>query len=210
MKRFIHSGLFSISLLCLCACSSTSSNSATTTTTTTSSSASPSGTVVSIDSANESFVLQESSGAKITVETISGTTYQYTTASSASIAAVGGWVAAQGNISNGQLSAADVAFVPAPPSNIAQWDVETTAGGTVYFGQITAVKNGLITITTGDGPEIINTASASSITLTTTSSFQAVTVGESVEVNGPEDSATVYTVHQLNIGLTPAVVGQFD
>jgi hypothetical protein len=198
-----------VCLFFLIGCGSSNSNS-NTNTTSTSSTAAPSGTVISVDSTSGSFVLQESSGTEITVDTISGTTYQYTTTSTASTAAVGGWVAAQGTISNGQLIAADVAFVPTPPSNIAQWDVETTSTGTIYFGQITAVQNGLITITTGDGAEIINPASATAITLTTTSSFQAIQVGSTVEVNGPQNSTTVYTGHQLNIGLTPAVVGQFD
>ena len=210
MKNIIHTSILGIALLALSACSGSSSTTSNASASSSSGTAAPSGTVVSVSSASESFVLQESSGTEITVDTVSGSTYQWTTTSTASTAAVGGWVAAQGNVFDGRLIASAVAFVPAPPSNIAQWDNETTAAGTVYFGQITAIENGLITITTGDGPETIDPASASTTTLTTTRTFDAIQVGETVEVNGPQDSTTVYTGHQLNIGLTPAVVGQFD
>jgi hypothetical protein len=35
-------------------------------------------------------------------------------------------------------------------------------------------------------------------------------IGFSYKEPGPAVSSTVYSGHQLNIGLTPAVVGQFD
>jgi len=209
MKNITHIFVLGLLLLVQGACSSSTTTSSASATSA-SGAAAPSGTVVSVNSASGSFVLQESGGTVINVDTVSGSTYQLTTTSTASAAAIGGWVAAQGTVSNGQLIASAVAFVPTPPSTIAQWDIETTAAGTVYFGQITAIENGLITITTGDGPETIDPASASTITLTVTSTFDAVQVGATVEVNGPQDSAAVYTGHQLNIGQTPAVVGQFD
>jgi uncharacterized protein (TIGR03437 family) len=174
------------------------------------SAAAPSGTVVSVNATAGTFVIQESGGTLITVDTVSGTTYQNTVAATASTAAVGGWVAGLGTVSNGQLNAVNLAFVPTPPSFIPQSDVETTTQGTLYFGQITAVSNGVATITTSEGSLQINMATATNITLTTTASFSSIVVGATVEVNGPAVSATEYTGHQLNIGLTPAVVGQFD
>lgn len=87
---------------------------------------------------------------------------------------------------------------------------EAANGQTIYYGPITAISSGVLTVPTSSGSVEINTASASNITLTTSSSFAAITVGMAVEVNGPEVSATEYTGHQINLNGTPAVVGQFD
>lgn len=197
----LFAGLFLVGLV---GCGGSSSSSGTSS----SSSNAPSGTVTSVGAS--SFVIKEPGGAFITVDVGTGTTYQYTVKSSASSAAVGNYVAGLGSVSNGQLEAVDVAFVPVPPSFIPSWEVDTTTQGTVYFGQITAVSGSDITITTGDGSKTIDAASIIDCTLTTSSSYDALKVGENVEVNGPEVTAAEYTGHQINIGLTPAVVGQFD
>lgn len=170
----------------------------------------PYGTVLSINSS--SFVIKDTSGIDITIDIVSGTTYQYTTASTVSAVNVGGYVAASGLVSNDQLNAINLAFVPTPPSFVVSSlsEVQTTPTGTVYFGQITAVQNGIITISWNGVVKTINTANITNVTLTVTSSFQAIKVGETIEVNGPEVSTTEYQGHQINIGLTPAVVGQFD
>ena len=176
-----------------------------------SSGAAPEGSVVSVNSSNETFILQESDGTEITIDTVSGSTYQFTTTATASAAAAGGWVAAQGTVSNGQLDAVEVAFIPAPPTNIfTTGGTETTTGGTIYFGPITAIANGILTIETSSGNESIDIANATTITNTVASSFSAITVGMAVEVNGPEVSSTEYTGHQINLNGQPAVVGQFD
>jgi hypothetical protein len=173
---------------------------------------SPEGTVVSVGDA--SFVVQEADGGEITVETTAASTYQYTQASTVGTAAVGNYVAGMGAVSGGQLVASDLAFVPVPPPRILPQiaPIETAPQGTIYFGQMTAVAGSVITITTDAGALAIDTASVQDVTLTTDSDFQAIQVGEQVEINGPQSDAstTVYEGHQINIGLTPAVVGQFD
>ena len=175
-----------------------------------SSSTAPSGTVTSIGAG--SFVIKDSSGNAITIDTVSGTTYQYTISSNLSAATIGMYVAAQGSVSNGQLNAVDIAFVPTPPSFVTSslTEIQTTSTGTIYFGQITAIQSGIITISWNGVLTTINAANASTITSTTTSSFQAIAVGDYVEINGPEVNATLYDGHQINIGITPAVVGQYD
>jgi hypothetical protein len=191
--------------------SSTSSAVALTISSSNSSGAAPEGTVVSVNSTDGTFVLKEPGGAEITIDTVSGTTYQYTTTATAAAAAVGGWVAAQGTVSNGQLDAVELAFIPVPPTNIfTTGGTETTTGGTIYFGPITAIANGILTIETSSGSESINIANATTITNTTASSFPAIAVGMAVEVNGPEVSSTEYTGHQINLNGQPAVIGQFD
>ncbi len=191
--------------------SSTSSSISLTITSSSSSGSAPEGTVVSVNSTNGTFVLKQSDGTEITIDTISGTTYQYTTTATASTAAVGGWVAALGTVSSGQLDAVDLAFIPVPPTNIfTTGGIQTATQGTIYFGPITAVENGILTIETSSGSESINTANATTITNTTNSSFSAIAVGMAVEVNGPEVSSTEYTGHQINLNGQPAVVGQFD
>jgi hypothetical protein len=195
----------------------------------------PSGTVISVNTSSLSFVLKDSSGNSITIDTVSGSTYPFTVklssptinastisydiASDASYsttvtsytAVIGDWVAALGSVSDGQLDAVDLAYVPTPPDYIAQYDNETTSYGTTFFGQITAISSsGVISINAGGTTLYINTTAATAITLTTNSTFSDISIGETVEVNGPEVSSTEYTGHQINIGLTPAVVGQFD
>ena len=175
-----------------------------------SSSTAPSGTVTSIGAG--SFIIKDSSGNAITIDTVSGTTYQYTISSNLSAATIGMYVAAQGSVSNGQLNAVDIAFVPTPPSFVTSslTEIQTTSTGTIYLGQITAIQSGNITISWNGVSATINAANASTITSTTTSSFQAIAVGDYVEINGPEVNATLYDGHQINIGITPAVVGQYD
>jgi hypothetical protein len=191
--------------------SSTSSTVALTIAASGSSGSAPAGTVVSVNSTAGTFVLQESDGTQILIDTVSGSTYQYTTATTASAAAIGGWVAAQGTVSGGQLNAVDLAFIPVPPTNIfTTGGTETVPQGTVYFGPITAIANGVLTIETSTGSEYIDTAAATNVTITTNSSFSAIAVGMAVEVNGPEVTATEYSGHQINLNGQPAVVGQFD
>ena len=190
---------------------STSSAVALTINSSSSSGAAPEGTVASVNATSDSFVLEESDGTEITIDTVSGTTYQFTTTATAAAAAVGGWVAAQGTVSNAQLDAVELAFIPVPPTNIfTTGGTETTTGGTIYFGPIIAITNGILTIETSSGDESINIANATTITNTTSSSFSAIAVGMAVEVNGPEVSATEYTGHQINLNGQPAVVDQFD
>jgi hypothetical protein len=170
----------------------------------------PYGTVVSISSG--SFVIRDTSGVNITIDIVSGTTYQYTTASTVSAANIGGYVAGSGSVSNNQLNAVNLALVPTPPSFVvgSLSEVQQTPTGTVYFGQITSYQNGIITISWDGVSKTINASNATYVTLTVTSNFQAIKKGDNVEVNGPEVSSTEYQGHQINIGLTPAVVGQFD
>jgi hypothetical protein len=176
-----------------------------------SSGAAPEGTVVSVNATAGTFVLKESDGTLITIDTVSGSTYQYTTPATASAAAIGGWVAGEGTVSGGQLNAAELAFIPVPPTNIfTTGGTETASQQTIYFGPITAIANGVLTVSTSSGSLQINMAPAATITNTTNSSFSAIAVGMAVEVNGPEVSATEYTGHQINLNGTPAVVGQFD
>lgn len=172
--------------------------------------AAPEGSVVSIDASAGTFVINDA-GTDITIDTVSGTTYQFTTTGATGNAAIGNWVAAQGTISGAQLNAVDLAFIPVPPTNImTTGGTETTNGETIYYGPITAFSNGVLTVMTSTGAVEINAASASNITLTTSSSFSAITVGMAVEVNGPEVTATEYTGHQINLNGQPAVIGQFD
>jgi hypothetical protein len=177
---------------------------------TSSNSSAPYGTVISVNSS--SFIIKDTSGINITVVIVSGTTYQYTTASTVSAAIVGGYVAGSGSVSNDQLNAINLAFVPTPPSFVVSSlsEVQTTPIGTDYFGQITAVQNGIITISWNGVVKTINTTNVTNVTLTVASSFQAIKIGETIEVNGPEVTSTEFQGHQINIGLTPSVVGQFD
>ena len=177
---------------------------------TNSNSQAPYGTVLSINSG--SFVIRDTSGINITIDIVSGTTYQNTTLSTVSAANVGGYVASSGLVSNNQLNAVNLAFVPTPPSFVdgSLSEVQSTPSGTVYFGQITSFQNDIITISWNGVSKTINASNPTNITLTTTSSFQAIKVGDTVEVNGPMVTSTEYQGHQINIGLTPAVVGHFD
>ena len=100
-------------------------------------------------------------------------------------------------------STIDLAFVPPPPSYISSSEVESTSSGEVYFGQISSINGSILSITTSSGTLEINGATSTSTTLTTSTNLQSVSVGEYVEVNGPEVSSTEYTGHQINIGLTP-------
>lgn len=179
-------------------------------TNTNSNSIAPYGTVISVGSS--SFVIKDTNGVNITIDIVSGTTYQLTTASTVSAATVGDYVAGSGTVSNNQLNAVNLAIVPTPPSFVdgSLSEVQTTPSGTVYFGQITSFQNDAITISWNSVSKIINSTKATNVTLTVASNFQAIKAGETVEVNGPEVSSTEYQGHQINIGLTPAVVGQFD
>jgi len=174
------------------------------------SSIAPYGIVTSIGSGN--FTIKDTTGINITIDIVSGTTYQYTVARTLSAAVVGGYIAGSGSVSKDQLNAVNLAFVPTPPSFVVSQlsEVQTSPTGTIYFGQITTIQNGIITINWNGVTKTINTTNATNITLTVTSDFQAIAVGDTVEVNGPAISSTEYEGHQINIGLTPAVVGQFD
>lgn len=167
----------------------------------------PTGRVVHVGS--DTFTI-DVSGTDVTVDTVAGSTYQITSASEVSSARVGQYVAAMGTGAGDVLQATSLAFVPDPPSFIASWAVTSTPQGTVYFGRITSIGKGTITITTGDGPRTISTAAVDSVTRTAATTFKAIAVGETVEVNGPKSKGLTYTGHQINIGETPAVVGQFD
>lgn len=167
----------------------------------------PHGKVTSVGSGT--FELRES-GKVIHVDTVSGSTYQLTTASRARLAKVGGYVAGVGTVSDGELHPTDLAFVPKPPSFIPAWDVTNTPAGTEYFGKILSLRAGVATISTGASRRKIDLTTAHDVTATSAVGFKAIKVGETVEVNGPEKSPNVYTGHQINIGVTPAVVGQFD
>ena len=167
----------------------------------------PTGTVVQVGKGE--FVL-EVSGRHVTVDTVAGSTYQLTATSKVTHVRSGEYVAGLGTVSGGELMATHLAIVPDPPSFVASWDITSTPQGAIYFGRVTAVDKGAITITTGDGPRTISTAAETAVTSTKATTFKAIKVGETVEVNGPERSSTVYTGHQINIGKTPAVVGQFD
>jgi hypothetical protein len=170
----------------------------------------PYGVVKCVDSATGTFVMTDTSGVDLTVNTVSGTTYQYTVATSDSQARVGGYVAGQGTVTDGRLVAVDLAFVPAPPNFIASWDTASAPQGTVWFGRMTAVQDSLLTISVNGGSRTIEANGAAEMTLTTASGFQGIQVGKMVEINGPRDSTFLFTGHQVNIGMTPAVVGQFD
>jgi hypothetical protein len=168
------------------------------------------GTVVSVDTASGVFVISTASG-DITVDTTSGgTAFLEISNTTASTAAVGGYVGALGTVSNSILEASDVAFVPVPPSSLVEnGDLDTSyveqlPSGWVYAGQITAIKNGFLSISTSSGAEEIDPSSASTITLTSDETIDDVTVGETVTVNGPEVSSTEYTGHMIIIGtITP-------
>lgn len=167
----------------------------------------PTGRVVHVGT--DTFTI-DVSGTDVTVDTVAGSTYQVTSASEVSSARVGQYVAAQGTEAGDVLRATRLAFVPDPPAFIASWAVTSTPQGTVYFGRITSIGKGTVTIATGDGPRTISTATVDSATRTAATTFKAIAVGETVEVNGPESKGLTYTGHQINIGETPAVVGQFD
>lgn len=64
-----------------------------------------------------------------------------------------------------------------------------------------------MTISTDVGNRLISTSASPAVTVTTNATFAAVKPGLAVEVNGPEVNATLYTGHQINLGVTPAVVG---
>ncbi len=205
MKKVIQflAIVIAISILVL-GCKKSTDNSTST------SSIAPYGTVTSVGS--NSFVIKDTSGIYITIDIVSGTTYQYTTASTFSAANIGEYIAGSGSVSNDQLNAVNLAFVPTPPSFVvgSLSEIQTTPTGTVYFGQLTSLQNNIITISWNGVSKTINASNSINVTLTVTSSFQAIKVGETIEVNGPEVTSTEYQGHQINIGLTPAVVGQFD
>lgn len=189
------------------AASSSSTLSLTVTSSSGSSNVAITGTVVSVDPAGGTFVINTSSG-DITVDTTSGGTafLEISNTTVVASAAVGGFVGAFGSITNSILNASQVAFVPAPPASlVANGDLDTSyveqlSTGWVYAGQITSITNGVLYISTSSGTMEIDPSNATTITLTSSESIDALTAGETVTVNGPEVSSTEYTGHMVVIG----------
>lgn len=166
----------------------------------------PSGSVTSLS--GSSFVVSDA-GTTTTIDLVSGTTYQDTTAATVADITVGNYVEATGAVSSsGTLDATALAIVPTPPSFVATSEVTSTPSGELYFGRVISDTGGIVRITTSEGTKAISTASATTVTKTTTASLSDLKVGDTVEINGPENTNGTYDAHQINIGLQPAVVGQ--
>ena len=155
-----------------------------------------------------SFTVRESSGTDVTIDVIAGSTYNVTKRSSVSAARDGDWAEAVGSEHGTTLDATALALVPEPPPRIPHWVITSSPGGEEFYGRIVAHHGNTITISNGSERRTIVVASGSPITRTVATSLQAVKVGETVEVDGPQDGTNVWTGHQVNLGVQPAVVGQ--
>lgn len=166
----------------------------------------PGGTVNAVG--RSSFTVHESSGTDVSIDVIVGSTYNVTKRSSVSAAKDGEWAEAVGSEHGTTLDATALALVPEPPARIPHWVITSSPGGEEFYGRIVAHHGNTITISNGSERRTIVVAAGRTVTRTLATTLQAVKVGETVEVDGPQESTYVWTGHQINLGVKPAVVGQ--